>query len=64
MTVSISDMTVPDEKKVILEKAEEKVEAISKKYRRGLVTDERDIGKLLPYGKRQMMRLQILFLKN
>ncbi len=40
MTVSISDMTVPDEKKVILEKAEEKVEAISKKYRRGLVTDE------------------------
>ena len=40
MTVSISDMTVPDAKKDILEKAEEKVEAISKKYRRGLVTDD------------------------
>lgn len=40
MTVSISDMTVPDAKKVILEDAEGKVEAISKKYRRGLVTDE------------------------
>ncbi len=40
MTVSISDMTVPGAKKKIISEAEEKVDAISKKYRRGLVTDE------------------------
>ena len=39
MTVSISDMTVPEGKKDIIAEAEEKVDAISKKYRRGLVTD-------------------------
>ncbi len=40
MTVSVSDMTVPPEKDEIIVTAEEKVDAISKKYRRGLVTDE------------------------
>ena len=40
MTVSISDMTVPEEKKEIIEGAEEKIDNISKKYRRGLVTDK------------------------
>ena len=40
MTVSISDMKVPEDKKEIIEGAEGKVDVISKKYRRGLVTDE------------------------
>ena len=40
MTVSISDMTVPEAKKDIILEAEQKVDAISKKYRRGLVTEE------------------------
>ncbi len=40
MTVSVSDMTVPEAKKDIIVEAEQKVDAISKKYRRGLVTDE------------------------
>src|SRR5699024_38233 len=40
MTVSISDMKVPEDKKEIIEEAEGKVDVISKKYRRGLVTDE------------------------
>ena len=40
MTVSISDMTVPAAKKQIIADAEATVDMISKKFRRGLLTDE------------------------
>ncbi len=40
MTVSISDMTVPAAKKDIIADAEATVDTISKKFRRGLLTDE------------------------
>ena len=40
LTVSISDMTVPEEKKQILADAEKQVELITKKYRRGMLTEE------------------------
>jgi DNA-directed RNA polymerase subunit beta' len=40
MTVSISDMTVPPEKKIIISEAEATVEEISKNFRRGLMTEE------------------------
>ena len=40
ITVSISDMTVPDAKKDIIAEAEATVERISRNFRRGLMTDE------------------------
>ncbi len=40
MTVSISDMTVPEAKKTILAEAEKQVENIAHNFRRGLLTDE------------------------
>lgn len=40
MTVSISDMTVPAEKKQMLEDAQATVDKITVNYRRGLITDE------------------------
>ncbi|MCM1244009.1 MAG: DNA-directed RNA polymerase subunit beta' [Roseburia sp.] len=40
MTVSISDMEVPEAKKTILSDAEATVEDISKNFRRGLLTEE------------------------
>ena len=40
ISVSISDMKVPDEKKDILEDAQKLVDQITKKFRRGLVSDE------------------------
>ncbi len=40
MTVSISDMTVPEEKKTIISNAEKTVENITRKFRRGLLTEE------------------------
>ncbi|BBF44469.1 DNA-directed RNA polymerase beta' subunit [Lachnospiraceae bacterium KM106-2] len=40
MTVSISDMTVPEKKKTILHDAEQTVEKITRNFRRGLMTEE------------------------
>jgi len=40
MTVSISDMTVPESKAAILDQAQETVEKITRNYRRGFLTDE------------------------
>jgi DNA-directed RNA polymerase subunit beta' len=40
MTVSISDMTVPEKKKTILAEAEATVDQITKNFRRGFITDE------------------------
>lgn len=40
MTVSISDMKVPEEKKQIIADAEATIESISKEYRRGRMTEE------------------------
>ncbi|MCL2083660.1 MAG: DNA-directed RNA polymerase subunit beta' [Oscillospiraceae bacterium] len=40
ITISISDMTVPDEKKELIESAERSVASIDRDYRRGLITNE------------------------
>ena len=40
MTVSISDMTVPEKKKELLASAQATVDRIAKNYRRGLITEE------------------------
>ncbi|SHL47260.1 DNA-directed RNA polymerase subunit beta' [Anaerocolumna jejuensis DSM 15929] len=40
MTVSISDMTVPPQKKTIIAEAEARIEEISKNFRRGLMTED------------------------
>ncbi|MBH8600675.1 DNA-directed RNA polymerase subunit beta' [Thermoactinomyces sp. CICC 23799] len=40
ITISVSDVTVPEEKKDILAKADEEVQKVLKQYRRGLITDD------------------------
>ena len=40
ITISVSDVTVPEEKKDILAKADEEVKKVLKQYRRGLITDD------------------------
>jgi len=40
MTVSISDMTVPEEKPKLIEQAQETVDKITRNYKRGLITEE------------------------
>ena len=40
MTVSISDMTVPEEKPKMIEQAQETVDKITRNFKRGLITEE------------------------
>lgn len=40
VTISVSDVKVPDEKKEILQEAENKVNMVLKQYRRGLITED------------------------
>lgn len=40
VTIGVSDITIPEEKKVILENAEKTVEKVEQQYRRGLITEE------------------------
>ncbi len=47
LTVSVSDMEIPKEKPALLAEAEEKVEQITKKFRRGLMTDEERHNKVI-----------------
>ena len=47
LTVSISDMEIPKEKKQYLAEAEENVEKITKKYRRGFMTDDERHNKVI-----------------
>ncbi|MDD5945348.1 MAG: DNA-directed RNA polymerase subunit beta' [Clostridia bacterium] len=47
LTVSISDMEIPKEKKQYLAEAEETVEKITKKYKRGFMTDDERHNKVI-----------------
>ncbi|HIT72996.1 DNA-directed RNA polymerase subunit beta' [Tyzzerella sp. An114] len=47
LTVSVSDMEIPKEKGEYLKEAEDKVEVITKKFRRGLMTDEERHNKVI-----------------
>lgn len=47
LTVSVSDMEIPKEKKDFLQEAENKVEMITKKFKRGLMTDEERHNKVI-----------------
>ncbi|MEA4894887.1 MAG: DNA-directed RNA polymerase subunit beta', partial [Oscillospiraceae bacterium] len=40
ITISIADMTVPEEKKTLIKATEQKVVQIEKQYKRGLITDD------------------------
>ncbi len=47
ITVGVSDMEIPEEKKVYLAEAEEEIEKVTKKYLRGLLTDEERYEKVI-----------------
>ncbi len=47
LTVSVSDMVIPEEKEPLLAAAEAEVESISKMFRRGLMTDEERRAKVI-----------------
>ena len=61
MTVSISDMTVPSEKKAMLEEAQNTVDAIARNFGRGLITeDERYRSVVETWNETDKMLTQVL----
>ena len=55
ITVSISDMTVPEEKKDLLANAEKTIDSITKNFRRGLVTEEERYKAVVETGRKPMI---------
>ncbi len=47
ITVGVSDMEIPEEKKIYLAEAEEEIEKVTKKYLRGLLTNEERYEKVI-----------------
>ncbi len=47
ITVGVSDMEIPEEKKIYLAEAEEEIEKVTKKYLRGLLTNEERYAKVI-----------------
>jgi len=47
ITVGVADMEIPEEKKIYLAEAEEEIEKVTKKYLRGLLTDEERYSKVI-----------------
>ncbi len=52
MTVSISDMTVPQEKPALIEQAQNTVDLITQNYKRGLITEEERYKEVVDTWKR------------
>lgn len=47
VTIGVTDITVPEKKKVILAEAEQTVETVEQQYRRGLITEEERYQKVI-----------------
>ena len=64
ITVSISDMEVPEEKKGIIDETEEIVDSISKEYRRGRMTEEERYNAVIETWKEADDNLTDILLNN
>jgi DNA-directed RNA polymerase subunit beta' len=64
LTVSISDMEVPEAKPIIIQEAEETIEKISKQFRRGFLTNEERYHKVVQTWKDADDRITKALLTN
>lgn len=64
LTVSVSDMVIPPEKKQYLAEAEDKVDLITKKFRRGLMTDEERHNKVIEAWNEANDKITVALLKG
>ena len=58
ITVGVSDMEIPKEKKQYLLEAEEEIDKVVKNFRRGLLTDDERYQKVINIGTLHQIRLQ------
>ena len=64
ITVGVSDMEIPEEKKVYLAEAEEEIEKVTKKYLRGLLTDEERYSKVIQIWSETSNKVTDALMKN
>ena len=64
VTVSISDIEVPEERETILNDAEKKVEAIRKNFKRGLISDEERHNEIIKVWSKATDDIQSAIMNN
>ena len=64
ITVGVSDIEIPEEKKVLLAEAEEEIDKVTKKYLRGLLTDEERYQKVISIWSETSNKVTDALMKN
>ncbi|WP_040953132.1 DNA-directed RNA polymerase subunit beta' [Gorillibacterium massiliense] len=64
ITVAVSDVVVPDEKEKLIRESHEKVDTITKQYRRGLITDEERYDRVIDIWGRTKDELTDILMKS
>jgi DNA-directed RNA polymerase subunit beta' len=64
ITISVSDVTVPEEKPQILEEAEKQVDTVMKQYRRGLITEEERYERVISIWSKAKDKITEVLMKN
>ncbi|MFC7442670.1 DNA-directed RNA polymerase subunit beta' [Laceyella putida] len=64
ITMSVSDVNVPEEKKAILAQAEEDVAKVMKQYRRGLITEDERYERVISIWSRSKDQITQVLMKN
>ncbi|SEN60351.1 DNA-directed RNA polymerase subunit beta' [Lihuaxuella thermophila] len=64
ITMSVSDVTVPEQKSEILAEAEQKVETVMKQYRRGLITDDERYERIISIWSQAKDQITEVLMKN
>ena len=64
ITVGVSDMEIPEEKKIFLAEAEEEIEKVTKKFLRGLLTDEERYAKVIQIWSETSNKVTDALMKN
>ncbi|MBR5614101.1 MAG: DNA-directed RNA polymerase subunit beta' [Clostridia bacterium] len=64
ITVGVSDIEIPEEKKVLLKEADEEIEKVTKKYLRGLLTNEERYEKVIGIWSETSNKVTDALMKN
>lgn len=64
ITMSVSDVTVPEEKKEILADAQKKVDMVMRQYRRGLITDEERYDRVISIWSQSKDKITEVLMNN
>ncbi|MBR5155724.1 MAG: DNA-directed RNA polymerase subunit beta' [Clostridia bacterium] len=64
ITVGVADIEIPEEKKILLAQAEEEIDKVTKKYLRGLLTDEERYEKVIGIWSETSNKVTDALMKN